>query len=90
MLVGDVVRQRRPLWVTRRACGRRVRVDPGQAADRVGYDTPIPSADPVAAAEDALHALWRTQRGGDNRSASRWRRTMTRLHSTLHVRGLLH
>ena len=43
MLVGDVVRQRVPLWATCGGCGHRARVDPGQVADRVGYDVPLPS-----------------------------------------------
>ena len=46
VLVGDAIRQRVPLWVTCRACGRRVRVDPGKIADRVGYDVPVPSLSP--------------------------------------------
>jgi len=45
-LIGDVIRQRVPLWVTCRACGRRVRMDPGKVADRVGYDVPVPSLVP--------------------------------------------
>jgi len=43
MLVGDIVRQRVPLWATCRGCGHRAQVDPGQVADRVGYDMPVPS-----------------------------------------------
>jgi len=46
MLVGDVVRQRVPLWATCGGCGHRARVDPGQVADRVGYDMPVPSLAP--------------------------------------------
>jgi len=42
-LAGDVVRQRVRLWATCRGCGHRVRVDPGQVADRVGYGMPVPS-----------------------------------------------
>jgi hypothetical protein len=45
-LVGDVVRQRAPLWATCRGCGHRARVDPGQVADRLGYDVPLPSVAP--------------------------------------------
>jgi len=43
VLVGDILRRGVPLWATCRGCGHRARVDPGQVADRVGYDMPVPS-----------------------------------------------
>jgi hypothetical protein len=46
ILVGDIIRQRLPLWATCRACGHRARLDPGRVADRVGYDMPVPSLPP--------------------------------------------
>ena len=46
MLVGDIVRQRVPLWATCRGGGHRARVDPGRVADRLGYDVPLPSLAP--------------------------------------------
>jgi hypothetical protein len=41
-LVGDVVRDRLPLWVTCKGCEHRARLDPAKVAERLGYDMPLP------------------------------------------------
>jgi hypothetical protein len=43
VLLGDAVRDRRPLWAACRGCGRRVRLDPAVVAQRTGYDMPVPA-----------------------------------------------
>jgi hypothetical protein len=42
VVLGDAVRDRRPLWVFCEVCCHNAEVDPAALARRLGYDYPIP------------------------------------------------
>lgn len=41
-VLGDAVRRGVPLWVCCEACSHNVEMNPGELADRLGYDFPVP------------------------------------------------
>ncbi len=41
-MLGDAVRDRRPLWVFCEACSHGAEIDPAGLAKKLGYDCPVP------------------------------------------------